>query len=134
MDAYEEHPNSALCYMFFLSATFLIQITALNMLIALMGDTFDRVIELRPVASRQNKLRILLDMANCIDTINTEINQTRYLYIIESKDNKRQNLEGGENWRGKLFFLQEIINDNQNKNEAQVKEIKQFVENIMKTN
>ena len=46
-DAYKEHPNSALCWIFFVAATFLIQITALNMLIALMGDTFDRVIEQR---------------------------------------------------------------------------------------
>ena len=44
-DAYKEHPNSALCWIFFLAATFFSQITALNMLIALMSDTFDRVIE-----------------------------------------------------------------------------------------
>ena len=43
------------------------------MLIALMGDTFDRVIELRPVASRQNKLKIMKDMAICIETKNTKI-------------------------------------------------------------
>ena len=43
------------------------------MLIALMGDTFDRVIELRPVASRQNKLKIMKDMAICIENENTEI-------------------------------------------------------------
>ena len=57
------------------------------MLIALMGDTFDRVIELRPVASRQNKLKIMKDMAICIETKNDKIDQTRYLYIIQSKEN-----------------------------------------------
>ena len=34
-----------LCYMFFFLATFFTQVTALNMLIAIMGDTFGKVSE-----------------------------------------------------------------------------------------
>ena len=100
------------------------------MLIALMGDTFDRVIEQRPFASRQNKLRIMQDMNSCISKEDNSGNANRYLYLIQTKEISRQTLDDGENWRGKLFFLQEIIDVYQVKNETQVKEIKTLVESL----
>ena len=45
MDGFGDHPSMLICYIFFLSATFLTQITFLNMLIAIMGDTFGKVID-----------------------------------------------------------------------------------------
>ena len=45
MDGFKEHPQMFLVYIFFLGATFLTQITFLNMLIAIMGDTYGRVKE-----------------------------------------------------------------------------------------
>ena len=47
MDNFEENYQTHLIYMIFLTSTFVTQITFLNMLIALMGDTFGRVIEQR---------------------------------------------------------------------------------------
>ena len=44
LDGFENHANLAICYMIFILSTFITQITFLNMLIAIMGDTFDRVI------------------------------------------------------------------------------------------
>lgn len=40
-----EGQQAILCYMFFFFATFFTQVTALNMLIAIMGDTFGKVSE-----------------------------------------------------------------------------------------
>ena len=37
--------DSPLLWVFFVSATLIVQITLLNMLIAIMGDTFDEVME-----------------------------------------------------------------------------------------
>ena len=45
MDGFGDHPEMIICYVFFLAATFVTQLTFLNMLIAIMGDTFGRVIE-----------------------------------------------------------------------------------------
>ena len=45
MDGFDSHPEKILCYAFFLLSTFITQITFLNMLVAIMGDTFGRVIE-----------------------------------------------------------------------------------------
>ena len=39
--------NSNLVWIIFIMATFLIQITILNMLVAIMGDAFDRVTEVK---------------------------------------------------------------------------------------
>ena len=55
-DNYGDHPQAVLAYIFFLMATFISQITMLNMLIAIMGDSFDKVIENRDVHSVRMKL------------------------------------------------------------------------------
>ena len=47
MDGFEINLNKAICYGVFIGSTFLSQITLLNMLIAIMGDTYDRVQEKR---------------------------------------------------------------------------------------
>ena len=47
MDGFEINLNKGICYGVFIGSTFLSQITLLNMLIAIMGDTYDRVQEKR---------------------------------------------------------------------------------------
>ena len=46
-DGFDNHPNKALCYVLFCFATLFTQIVFLNMLIAIMGNTFDGVMERR---------------------------------------------------------------------------------------
>ena len=50
-----------LCYTLFLGATFLITIVFLNMLIAIMGDAFDRASENKDVDARRTKLQIRIE-------------------------------------------------------------------------
>ena len=45
MEGFEAHPNTALCYVLFILTVLISQITFLNMLIAIMSDTFEKVIE-----------------------------------------------------------------------------------------
>ena len=63
IDGYEKHPNTTLCYSFFVFITFMLLIIFVNMLIAVMADTYDRVIEGRKVHSLKNKLNQLATMA-----------------------------------------------------------------------
>ena len=51
LDGFLSHVNPGLCYGLFFFSTIMLQITFLNMLIAIMGDTFDKVIEQRPTYS-----------------------------------------------------------------------------------
>ena len=44
-DGFTLHPNPALCYALFIITVIISQITFLNMLIAIMSDTFEKVIE-----------------------------------------------------------------------------------------
>ena len=45
LGGYEEHPQSVIVWVLFCVTTFVTQITMLNMLVAIMGNTFDNVIE-----------------------------------------------------------------------------------------
>ena len=64
VESYREsrgHNQSFLIYTLFVISTFLIQITFLNMLIAIMGDTFDRATEEKDNNARLTKLSIMGD-------------------------------------------------------------------------
>lgn len=54
-------PQEQLCYIFFFLATFFSQIVALNLLIAIMGDTYAKVSEHTTQSSRNMKCEILSD-------------------------------------------------------------------------
>ena len=47
--------------------TFIIQITFLNMLIAIMGDTFARVSEVKEQSALKEKIKILSDFAYVVE-------------------------------------------------------------------
>ena len=112
MDGFETHIHPALCFTFFFVTTFIMQITFLNMLIAIMGDTFDRVIEQRPTFSLKNKLMILAGMENIIRTNETVDDTKIFLYVIQPVTNVENDgsLDGdSENWRGKVFYTHSLI-------------------------
>lgn len=46
-DNYELEAGDVLVWLIFVATTFITQVTFLNMLIAIMGDTFDRVSEVK---------------------------------------------------------------------------------------
>ena len=60
-DSYIEHDLAPFVWTLFIMATFFTQITMLNMLIAIMGDTFDKVTENRQTFTTRTKLSILGD-------------------------------------------------------------------------
>ena len=59
MDAFKNYTNVFWCYTLFITATLLAQVVFLNMLIALMGSTFDELIDKKPTLSPKNKLSIM---------------------------------------------------------------------------
>ena len=69
---FDDHPQAMLAYIFFLMATFLSQVTMLNMLIAIMGDSFDKVIENRDVNSIRMKLEILSELSAVLPSQSSE--------------------------------------------------------------
>ena len=82
MDGFENHPQSWMAYSFFLLATFVTQITFLNMLIAIMGNTFDRVTDNQVQYSLQTKLGIMGDYSELIANSKREDSIDNYLFVV----------------------------------------------------
>ena len=72
LDAFKEGSEVSLCFVFFILATFFVQIVMFNMLIAIMGDTFDRITENRSINAIKSKLELLTDLIGVLDTEDME--------------------------------------------------------------
>ena len=72
LDAFAEGPEVNMCFGFFILATFFVQIVMFNMLIAIMGDTFDRITENRSINAIKSKLELLTDLIGVLDTEDME--------------------------------------------------------------
>ena len=59
LDSFAEHPQSGLCYLFFIFAAFISGVTMLSMLVALMSDSFGRVMENKQLNSTRMKLTLM---------------------------------------------------------------------------
>ena len=71
------------------------------MLVAIMGDTFDRVITQRPTFSLKNKLELMVDMKPIIDIFASKkqtVEQGHYLYVITRKYDVEDLNEDDDNW------------------------------------
>ena len=67
-----------------LCATFFTQITMLNMLIAIMGDTFERITEQRPLYATRTKLSLLADYAgNIRNNPSPDDLAMKFLFVVE---------------------------------------------------
>jgi len=94
---YEPQPNEKLLWILFFIVTFFSQITILNMLIAIMGDTFDNVFENKKQYAMKEKLNILNDFVLILGIENAE-DEDKYIYVAEPK----QKGESENSWEGKV--------------------------------
>ena len=106
IDFYDDEPQVYLCYMLFLSATFFTQITFLNMLIALMGDTYGKVMESKDTCALQTQRSIMNDYTALINDEETDEYYRPFMFII------KQRLDGSEEtdkWEGNLPAIKKTI-------------------------
>ena len=121
MDGFDDHPEMALVYFFFTLATFFTQITFLNMLIAIMGDTFGRVIENKANFGLQTKLQIMGDYTAVIDKNNSlkarccrgkqedDDDQDKFNYLFVVKPKSDGDDEAAAAWEGGLGLIKKSI-------------------------
>ena len=81
MDNFSDNPQAIICYIFFISATFITQITMLNMLIAIMGDTFGRIIENIQVNALKTKIELMEDLSKIMNDSDSKMQLDTYLVI-----------------------------------------------------
>ena len=82
MDGFDLSPQKNICYLFFIGATFSTQVTMFNMLIAIMGDTFGRIIEAKQVNALKTKIDLMNDLSLVITDRNEEMEQDVFLFVI----------------------------------------------------
>ena len=97
---------SVLTILIFICATFFTQITMLNMLIAIMGDTFERITEQRTLFATRTKLALLADYAANIRTAPTPDDLAKkFLFVVEPEAEE----EGfDESWQGTVHQLHSL--------------------------
>ena len=83
LDDFSEGPQVGMCYFFFIFATFIVQLVMLNMLIAIMGDTFDKITENRAINATKSKLELLSDLSGVLKTEDKDQNEEIYLFKVE---------------------------------------------------
>ena len=95
-----------MCFGLFFLATFLTQITALNMIIAIMGDTFSKLSETRSQHKRQTQIALL---AEYIDHIKDDEKEkpSQFLVVVECT---AETLQNGE-WEGSLKSMQSYMKE-----------------------
>jgi len=102
--SFAEGPNAVLIEIFFLAATFFTAVTALNMLIAIMGDTFGKVLEGYEHHSREMKLEILMDYMSCIITYGHEKN---FIVLVKPVET-----DPDDDWSGAISMIKNSVEKN----------------------
>ena len=72
LEAFGKGEQTGLCFFFFFCATFITQITMLNMLIVIMGDTFDRLMESYEVNEIMTQFKLVSDEISVMETTSDE--------------------------------------------------------------
>ena len=100
IDNFAENPQSILCYVFFICATFITQITMFNMLIAIMGDTFEQITENKALNSTKSRLELMGDLqANLMAQKKQKEKGGRFLFLIKPRETQNNS---DEQWQGSL--------------------------------
>lgn len=109
MDGFEAHPQWYFCWLLFLSSTFFTQIVLLNMLIAIMSNTYEFIIDRKAQFALQNKMTILSEYYNVIDTRNKqERDLNNYLFIV-APSNDYSAEDSTDDWQGSFSFMKKDI-------------------------
>ena len=87
----------------FTVATFLSNITVLNMLIAIMGDTFGKVTEIKEQSGLNEKINILADYFWIIPEDKVTL---RYLYAMKPRTQTEEESNG---WEGEVATIKKLI-------------------------
>ena len=90
---------------FFIIATFLTQITFLNMLIAIMGDTFSRISEVKEQSALHEKILILADFCIAVPR-RSEVDDFKYMFRVLPLD---VGTSEGANWEGTVATMKRNI-------------------------
>ena len=104
---YKGGNNDSLAWAVFITTTFIIQITFLNMLIAIMGDTFARVSEIKEQSALKEKIEILSDFVYIVERESYE-RKNHFEYIFDIRP-KSENTGKNTDWEGTVTQIKKAL-------------------------
>lgn len=106
--------------MIFVLATLFSQLTMLNMLIAIMGDTYSRITENKDLWATKTKLGLLADYAANIRSDPTQDDlDKKFMFVVEP-----ENEEMAGSWQGSVSQITTLIK--KHTNSLQAKTVRKF--------
>ena len=105
-DNFTANPHTHLVLIFFLLATFYTQVTMINMLIAIMGDSFDKVTDNRDLYAMLTKLQIMSEQAPFFRAKDDgRVEQRVFMIVVKPNDGQVQD-EGNDEWKGIVHSIE----------------------------
>ena len=83
----------------------------LNMLIAIMGDTFDRMMENKDINSVRSKLELVADLVAILGQEDSEEERRVFFFVLETVKNEEDNDEQDE-WQGTIKTMTRVFKQN----------------------
>ena len=115
--------NRDLVWLVFIFVSIFAQIIVLNMLIAIMGDTFDQVIENKALAKLKLKVKILSDFIFLLPE-----DSEKFLYLATPR---MKESEMSTSWEGKITEIRRAFLGNfVNQRDVMAKKTKEIVNEI----
>ena len=106
IENFKHGSDQLMVYSLFSVANFWTQITMFNMLIAIMGDVFDRLMEQQDVQATKNKLQILAEQAPILSNLSPYNDKEVYMIVVEPECSDNEDDE--EDWNGTIKELTRI--------------------------
>lgn len=105
---YDDYPDNGvktMVWIYFILATLFTNINFLNLLIAIISDTYARITESKQRYALMQRTEIFADFINVVN-LNPKMTQNRYLYIVQPIDIG----DGSDDWSGSINALKKMIN------------------------
>ena len=99
-DNFAHEREAYLCFLLFFFATYFTQVVMMNMMIAIMGDTFGKVMENRELQATRTKLDILQDYVpniRCVSKSSTVQDKKVFMFVVTPEQDDQ---DVTENWEG----------------------------------
>lgn len=104
---FQGNEQAIFCYVLFIGATFFTQITMLNMLIAIMGDSFERVIQNAAVNGTKIKLKFLKDMAGTVGQRSKYDDDKIFMFVVKPDDADN----AVDDWEGSVKMITKLLSN-----------------------
>ena len=130
---YESHPWKYVLYPVFFFITLFTQIVYLNMIIAFMADTFERMNESKSKLALQQQMRIMATSRMIFGKLTDLTDDAkRFLYIVETVNREEEDQKAleidEEEWRGKIHKIDQnmkhVIRELEGRQDQKIEEIK----------